>query len=37
MKPQQTEKIGFAFTGLISAIVIVPVIMFILFIFFNGI
>ncbi|HSG18851.1 MAG TPA: phosphate ABC transporter permease PstA [Anaerolineae bacterium] len=37
MKPQQTEKIGFAFTGLISAIVIVPIILVILFIFFNGI
>lgn len=37
MKPQNIQKIGFAATAIISAVVIVPIFLVILFIFINGI
>ena len=37
MKAQQVEKVGFAFTGLVAAIVIIPIVLVILFIFINGV
>ena len=37
MKAQQVEKVGVAFTGLVAAIVFVPIVLVILFIFINGI
>ncbi|MFN2224316.1 MAG: phosphate ABC transporter permease PstA [Chloroflexota bacterium] len=37
MKAQQVEKAGFALTGLVSAIVFIPIVLVVLFIFINGI
>ncbi|MGD2077514.1 MAG: phosphate ABC transporter permease PstA [Chloroflexota bacterium] len=37
MKAQQVEKIGFALTGLVAGIVIIPIVLVIAFIFINGI
>jgi phosphate transport system permease protein len=37
MKAQQVEKAGFALTGLVAAIVIIPIVLVIVFIFINGI
>lgn len=37
MKPQYVQKIGFVATGLLSAAVIIPIFLVILFIFVNGI
>ena len=37
MKPQEIQKIGFAATAIISAVVIVPILLVILFIVVNGI
>jgi phosphate transport system permease protein len=36
VKAQQVQKAGYAFTALVAAIVIVPIFLVILFIFFNG-
>lgn len=37
MKAQQVERIGFAVTGLVAGIVIIPIVLVIAFIFINGI